>query len=917
MTISKAPLFLMLCTVLLPGNVENVAEICRGAHCYGAETENARPCSGTHCSGRLRPRPYGSATQGRSAQPVPALHGAHPLFPSRTTAGPNTIPHSPRGGSEKTRSGAADGSSGCTGTDCVSPAWPTSNDTRECKGIECKLPVRMRLKPRPTKAHQCVGESCPGDAHGQPSPVHIADRAAQFLGEFTDFGYPPSEFGGAPLGVQLTCDIKPGENEVPSEDALILQLQLAKGQEKFVEALKSQQKVLADLQQRLTHQQSALLSQQREILEQQRKMYEQMDLVKVQYSMLFEAVKQMSFQSLQEDIQSYFESHLQGLQNQVRNHLQKSYAVHKVEVDAKVIDVGTSVLECGACGAEEYCNFQSSPPQCEKCTMCPPGFFLVSDCSLNADRVCQDRDECLELPNLCGERVKCLNTPGGFRCLGTSDREAVAGVCGHAHFFNRDLQECQACADCEGQAVAFPCSAVSDTVCTTLSENKLSDSWSALVAVPSAQSTPSRIFPGLYLDIEGQEQTDFVSSEDGRLIFQQHGLIWADHNFALKHSCRNFLQLSMRLNNSEEGFDLSGVRIEQPDGKPFQSVSVSSTAEVEPNYTLSLFLKSPNQYCNQSKDLHVYDLNTPFSMLWLSHDTGAVAMIAQMAMSVQYQTNYRPAFRVISVSDTYMISLSHDSRAVRFTESGVVKFVFQQALYSMGHSCVREGFSLVSYLNRNGTNSELMQVFKPGVNYRDTSISLSGAAKVSGGDTLSFEILSPAHCNIRYFGDNSGISTLSLIWIPSAVSTALSATVCRAGLPTGAVRNKVLCFQQVTPNEEQVQLIASGQFARKYFVFGASGVASLTFHLKMIHSCNVVKLTLHRQLSDQVQPRPLAQQIGGQMPEGSEWSSVSLRASFGVRNGTMIYITLDCTRGRINQITHERGTDLSLLWVSS
>lgn len=26
----------------------------------------------------------------------------------------------------------------------------------------------------------------------------------------------------------------------------------------------------------------------------------------------------------------------------------------------------------------------------------------------------QDRDECLELPNICGERVKCLNTPGEF-----------------------------------------------------------------------------------------------------------------------------------------------------------------------------------------------------------------------------------------------------------------------------------------------------------------------------------------------------------------------------------------------------------------------------------------------------------------------------------------------------------------------
>ncbi|XP_066574180.1 uncharacterized protein nell3 [Amia ocellicauda] len=887
---TAALLFALGAVAALAGADRGGAELCRGAPCY------------------------------RAAQGTPDhQHPVRASLPSRTAAHTHRSLHAQTAGSAR---GAADrrvseaGSSGCTGAHCGAE-HARHNDTSDCKGIECKLPLRIRLRPRP---RPCVGETCPSgpeDAHGQPTLVHMPDRAAQFLQEFPDFGYPASEVGGSPLGVQLTCDIKPGENEVPSEDALILQLQLAKGQETFIEALKSQQTVITDLQQRLTSQQSTLINQQREILEQQRKMYEQMDLVKVQYSMLFETVKQMSFQSLQGDIQSYFESHLQGLQNQVRSHLQKSYAVHKVDVDAKVIDVGGPLLECSACATEEYCDFQSDPPQCEKCTMCPPGFFLVSECSLNADRICQDRDECIELPSLCGERVKCLNTPGGFRCLGVSERDASAGVCGHGYFFNRELQECQACDDCLGQAVAFPCSTASDTICAVSSETKLSQSWSALVTVPPANSQADNIYSGLYLNIQAKEETDLTSNEDGKLIFQQHGLIWADHNFALKHSCRNFLQLSMKLNNSEEGWELSGIRIEQPDGKYFQSVSVSSTAEVEPNYMLSLFLKSPNQFCNQSKDLHVYDLNTPFSLFWLSHDTGAVAMTAQMSMSVQYQTNYRPAFKVISVSDPYMISLSHDSRGVRFTESGVVKFVFQQALYSMGHNCVREGYSLISYINRNGTNTELMHVFKSGVNYRDTSISLSGAAKVGAGNILSFEILSPSQCNIRYFGDNSGISTLSLIWIPSAVSMALSATVSRAGLPTGAVRNKVLCFQQVTPNEEQIQLLSSGQFARRYFIFRETGVASLAFNLKLIHSCNVVKLMLHRQLGDQMQATAIAQQIGGHMLEGSEWTSLGLRTSFDVHNGTMVYITLDCVRGRINQITHERGTYLSILWVAS
>lgn len=209
---------------------------------------------------------------------------------------------------------------------------------------------------------------------------------------------------------------------MPSEDALILHLQLAKGQEKLVEALQAQQTIIRDLQQKLAEQQGALLAQQREILEQQRRMYEQMDVVKAQYGLLADTVKQVSFQGLQGELQSYFESHLAGLQSQARSHLQKSYAVRKdmhMDVDAKLMDVvGEAhllhpLLGCGnPCGPEDYCDFQREPPQCEKCTMCPPGFFLVSQCSPNADRICQDRDECLELPNLCGQGVKCLNTPG-------------------------------------------------------------------------------------------------------------------------------------------------------------------------------------------------------------------------------------------------------------------------------------------------------------------------------------------------------------------------------------------------------------------------------------------------------------------------------------------------------------------------
>lgn len=501
-------------------------------------------------------------------------------------------------------------------------------------------------------------------------------------------------------------------------------------------------------------------------------------------------------------------------------------------------------------------------------------------------------------------------------------------MCGHDYFYNQELQECQACSDCDGEPVSVPCTAVSDAICAPSSENRLSQSWGASVSVPAARtSATTHIFPGLQLKIQGKETTELLRNVGGQVTFLQHGLVWLDHNFAVKHSCRNFLQVGMRLNGSREeeeededgGWDLSGVRMEQPEGRYFQGVSVSGGVEVEPNHTLTLRLRSPNQHCNRSKDVHGYDPAAPtFSLLWLSHDTGAVAMTAQMVLSAHYPTGYRPTFRISAVSDPYMVTLTHDSRGVRFTESGVVKFVLQQALYSMGHTCIRDGYSLFAHVNRNGTRREAARSFKTGVNYRDTSATLSGAVSVEGGDALSFELASPSQCNVRYFGDNTGISMLSLIWIPSALSSALTATVSKTGLPTGAVRNKPLLFQQVGPDVPQVQLARPGELhSRRVFVFLESGMANVAISLKLIHSCNVVKLTLQRAGGPGLQLSPVAQQVSGHMPEGSQWASVGLRASFQVQNGTTVCVSLDCIRGRVNQITHEGGTNISILWVAA
>ncbi|KAL2085686.1 hypothetical protein ACEWY4_019006 [Coilia grayii] len=967
---SNSTLLILWSLLSLHTIVGGVAEICRGTHCFGSETGDPRPCSGPHCPLARSQRPsrqHNPTTQVRSPQVALYNLPTHHNTPSLSSAAAQQ-PQRDRFTDEDPDGARTVGSEGsgprCTGSDCHSPQRSphAANDTRDCKGIECKLPLKIRLKPRP---RACAGDGCLADSDGDvaaashPTLVHLPDRAAQFLADLPDFGNPVSDQGSAPLGVQLTCDIKPGENEVPSEDALILHLQLAKGQEKLVEALRSQQTLIRELQQRLADQQGALLAQQREILDQQRRMSEQMDVVKAQYGLLAETLKQASFQGLQGELQSYFESHLAGLQSQARSHLHKSYAVHKVDVDAKVMEVppgdmahlprlsnlhqpesrtrGHPVLACpSACGVEEYCDFQREPPSCQSCTMCPAGFFLVSQCSPTADRLCQDRDECLEIPTVCGERVKCLNTPGGFRCLGVSEREASAGLCGHEYFYNQELQECQACSDCDGVPIASPCTTTSDAVCGPVSDSRLSQVWSAASGLPSPKARAGQqIIPGLQLSILGGEATDLLSSRDGQLTLRQHGLLWVDHNIAVKHGCRNYLQVGVRLNGSEEEVqELSSVRLEQPDRKRFQGVSVSVALEVEPNHTMSLFLRSPNQHCNQSRDLHAFDLSGPsLSLLWLSHDTGAVAMTAHMTTATaHYQTSYRPTFRVTTVSDPYMLVLTHDGRGVRFTESGVAKFVLQQALYAMGHTCVREGFSLVAYATRNGSSSEVARAFKPGVNYRDTSVTLSAATHVEAGDALTFELLSPAQCSVRYFGDSSGISVLSMMWIPSASSCALAATVARAGLPSGAVRNKALLFRQLDAEgspPKQIRLAGAGDaHPGRNFVFTEQGTVNMALTLKLIHSCSAVKLTLHRQGAGEqsrggqargqagVAAAPLAQQVSGHMPEGSEWASVGLRTSFAVQNGTAVYVTLDCVRGRVNQISPEGGPNVSILWVA-
>lgn len=166
-----------------------------------------RPCSESHCPGSRSSRPprrHNPTTQGRSIN----HHHAPSSFPSEHQA--TLLSQRGRSG-DQTRETVQTRVAEVFGpvcADCATPQRPdhVMNDTRECKGIECRLPLRIPPNPKP---RPCAGDGCVLGT-SQPHPIHVADRAAQFLGEFPDIGYPASE-SGAPLGVQLTCDIKPGE----------------------------------------------------------------------------------------------------------------------------------------------------------------------------------------------------------------------------------------------------------------------------------------------------------------------------------------------------------------------------------------------------------------------------------------------------------------------------------------------------------------------------------------------------------------------------------------------------------------------------------------------------------------------------------------------------------------------------------
>lgn len=200
---------------------EEAVSDCRGPRCF-SDPDWSGPCVGAHCevlteAAAAAPRlHFYNPAQPRPAQVYPAFqqdaHFGHYQGQSAPLA-PYAVIQAQQAAMEGRRTNPRTITADVVHPECVGGTCPsadsrqqTSDDTatRGCKGSGCKMPGRMRPKPKP-----CVGGGCGAPSEeggrGAAAPVHVRDRAEQFLEDFADFG---SERGA---WIQLTCDMKPGQ----------------------------------------------------------------------------------------------------------------------------------------------------------------------------------------------------------------------------------------------------------------------------------------------------------------------------------------------------------------------------------------------------------------------------------------------------------------------------------------------------------------------------------------------------------------------------------------------------------------------------------------------------------------------------------------------------------------------------------
>lgn len=124
--------------------------------------------------------------------------------------------------------------------------------------------------------------------------------------------------------------------------------------------------------------------------------------------------------------------------------------------------------------------------------------------------------------------------------------------------------------------------------------------WPADIELPSAKSCVG-VYPGLNLKNKGKAPHPIASPEAADWYFGKTGYDELT-SILLCKDCRDVLQLSVKLNNSEEESELSGVGMEQPDKNHFWSMDVRRWDPKGAGQVLELCFQGTNQFLSLNKE---------------------------------------------------------------------------------------------------------------------------------------------------------------------------------------------------------------------------------------------------------------------------------------------------------------------------
>ncbi|CAH1248487.1 Hypp8165 [Branchiostoma lanceolatum] len=572
--------------------------------------------------------------------------------------------------------------------------------------------------------------------------------------------------------------------------------------------------------------------------------------------------------------------------------------------------VDLTIEECQLCTQGEWCDVSTAPPTCIPCSSCPSGYKSQAQCSGATDTVCVDIDECAaNRMNNCEKDQTCVNVPGSFYCMGKFI------LCGPNQFYNRYTEQCQKCRRCmgDGSRTIVPCHLVSDTLCSPPVPNLFSALYLSEVRNNSYTNLPG----GDKLKLRPiRSSNDSYFSRDPsyqNIILEKAGFTLVDINYALKHTCANYMQLSV----DWDGVPEAGTRLKQTVGRYYQSSTVSTAMAVTPGETLGVEIRSNNRECfppgdrapTQLKEVADVDRSGPLSILWLSHKTGAALLKAFMQQAT-YEGSWRVDFELQSISDPYMLQLK-SSNFISFRREGNVRFSFHQSMYLQGLACSGpEGVVMVpKLLHRGGGTVKLLQHMNVGVNMQYMTLVTGSAVPVQAGDRLFMEIESARDCTMYFLGSDSGIGGLNVLWLPHKKSAVLMGELYNNGQLEGVAQRQVLRFTEKNNTDPAVlKLNKNGRVT-----FLKPGRVNVNYHQNIIHSCDYASITAYYQGLAIADPVPFMQQVLGNTNAKAE--GIYLSGSYDVEEGSQIYLQMTCKRGRINGVGEGHFSTLSVLWI--